>query len=131
MSIVERERVETPSRGVTVADVLERAADLLEEFGWCRSRAAQDASGECVVVTAATVDAFCLLGAYWRAGLDLDFDGFYEYGPNWAAFPLQVARDRLAKAGLDKDDYWNDAPGRTKAEVVQALRSAAEKAREA
>lgn len=113
MSIVERERVETEVAPVTAKDVLHRTADLLEEFGWVQCSFGQDALGNEVSPTSPHVDRFCVLGAMGRACVDLGLDygdreGFYGKNPpsgHWMAF--------------------NDAKGRTKAEVVSELRARA------
>lgn len=114
MSIVERERVETEvvTPPVTTKDVLHRAADLLEEFGWCQGNSALAEDGEAVFSQNFETDkrrrvAFCHNGAIKQAKIDLGFHGQTGWGDD-AAF------------------RWNDEPGRTKAEVVTRLRNAAE-----
>lgn len=112
MTIVERETVRE-CVPVTTADVLNRAADLLEsgEWGWCQGGARIG-------------DGLCMLGAVAAAvgrvpagkGIDLDHDARYV-----------AAREALAanNSGLGT---WNDVLGRTKAEVVARLREAARNA---
>lgn len=107
-----------PERVVTDADVLERAADLLEEFGWCQGAAARDEAGKSIVGTWERAVSFCHNGAIYRAACDLGvssslFDGRWE---------------RLI--GDSDAHLWNDVPGRTKQEVVARLRDAAATARE-
>jgi hypothetical protein len=88
----------------TVRDVLHRAADLLEEFGWCQGRAGSKADG-----------AMCAGGAVIEAVAD------FRNGPNfWTTWSRFCEKYRGTS--------WNDAPGRTKEEVVTALREAAERA---
>jgi hypothetical protein len=90
---------------VTTADVLNRAADLLEEFGWCQGRAGSKAEG-----------TMCLDRAIGEAEKDL-------------GILLARARTTLSEhIGIPLPFIWNDTPGRTKEEVVRALREAARNA---
>jgi hypothetical protein len=110
MSVIEQERVE--ERTVTEADVLNRAADLLEEFGWCQAEMGSKGTG-----------SFCAAGAMIEAAHELG----YPPRPDETLFGFA---DRLLFGGsLSHKRTWmfNDAHGRTKAEVVFALRSAAER----
>lgn len=102
MSIVERERVQTEV--VTTRDVLHRAADLLSEFGWCQGREGSLDEGE-----------ICAMGAVNEAARSLGV-------PFRRDDALDLALDRIAPYVPE----WNDAPGRTKEEVVAALRHTAE-----
>lgn len=92
---------------VTVADVLTRAADLLGEFGWTQQGVGSKAEGE-----------MCMIGACVEAAKDLGRNGW-----SIALDNVGVGRTGESIGG------WNDAPGRTKAEVVAKLREAAEAAR--
>lgn len=106
MSVVERE-VEVPVVApVTTRDVLHRAADLLEEFGWCQLDDGSKASG-----------SMCLIGSVRAAAGDL---GFNE------ALALRSVYASPAIPSLPM--HWNDAPGRTREEVIARLREAAETA---
>lgn len=100
---------------LTVAEVLDRAADLIEPEGkWVQGRyGAWDASfgGYC---------AFCLYGAVHEIGGHTDVTR--------AADGLL---DALTLGGIGSAIDWNDAPDRTQTEVVANLREAAAKAREA
>ena len=115
MSVIERERVEAPQRVVTEADVLERAADLLEEFGWCQGGTAFDANGVLTYALAKNAVSFCAGGAIIRASVDLGLVG----NGSWDLVPRSLS-------GIPS---WNDDPGRTKTEVVARLREAAARAR--
>lgn len=110
---------------VTVADVLTRAADLLEEFGWCKFRPAEDDCGKPTHVMASTARGFCLLGAICRA--EIEYGSRKSYGGDWDRFPLGDVAHRWRPI-IGVADFWNDDPGRTKAEVVAKLREAAERA---
>jgi hypothetical protein len=96
---------------ITAADTLNRAADLLEEFGWCQNALGSKALGE-----------MCAVGALCDAHKDLGA------GP-------EIFRDVLGALGLpltetaaDKLAGWNDASGRTKDQVVARFREAARRA---
>lgn len=87
---------------MTPRDVLLKAADLIEERGW--------GQGFCRTSPCA-VDAISTTGAKsdWPAG----------------GRALEALRDHLQVPSIAG---WNDQPGRTQAEVVTALREAAERA---
>lgn len=104
---------------VTTRDVLHRAADLLEEFGWCQQSAGRSSDG----VRLGLYDddfnhavAYCRNGAVGQACLDLGV------GLSWAN------KHGLLGNGTAYEVAFNDAPERTKAEVVARLREAAEAA---
>lgn len=101
----------------TVAEVLERAADLLEEYDWCQGEFAKDSDGCAVVWESDKAQSFCALGVAYRAWSDL----------GQPHFPLVTSMQGY----LDVRDVtaWNDEPGRTKAEVIAKLREAATLAR--
>lgn len=88
-----------------VSEMLERAALLLEEFGWCQGRAGSREEGElCLVAAIATFPEGFTSGELVR---------------------------RFAAAGIPNTPCglelaaWNDVPGRTRSEVVAKLREAA------
>jgi hypothetical protein len=93
---------------VTPADLLLRAADLLEEFGWRQMHVGSKRQG-----------AFCALGAINTATSDHGL----ERGAEW-----QEARQILERLVGGSVAHWNDADGRTRAEVVAKLREAASQA---
>jgi len=107
-----------------VAEILNRAADLLEKPGaWTQGAYARDALGvgvQSVFEMPADAGCFCIAGAVARAG-----------GPErmWGA--LIPVIDLLGLERADEAVQWNDDPRRTQAEVVAALREAARKASEA
>src|SRR5689334_11279831 len=77
MSVVEvAPRTET----VTEADVLERAADLLEEFGWCQHAPARDEFGLGITPLDRGAVSFCMTGAFERAIFDLTGLSWREMG---------------------------------------------------
>lgn len=106
---------------MTPREVLLKAAELVER-GWCQGHGATDKSGNTVDRDADDAACFCALGAISRATQgtkqsvrnDLFWDARARLG------------DVVDQAGFMGVAPWNDAPGRTQAEVVQALRQAAE-----
>ena len=99
-----------------IADILDRAADLIEPEGaWTQ----MDWGNR--------EDCFCMLGAVaYAAGIDPDSP--------WSGNPACEARVPLTEVigvPIFELTEWNDTPGRTQAEVVAKLREAAAKAREA
>lgn len=93
-----------------VADVLNGAADLIERDGWCQNQYRSVDGGRCL--TRALADA-----------LDLPLNGpaLWQHNPLYldAEAVLQHVTGRWTIVG------FNDEPGRTKAEVVAAIRAAA------
>lgn len=105
----------------TFADILLRAADLVEPEGaWIQGELGLTEDGE--VVTADEIDravCFCMSGAVWKA-IDLPYAAAYKIVLDGIFPVLNVAARQANGVGP-----WNDAPGRTQAEVVAALRKAA------
>jgi hypothetical protein len=95
-----------------VSEILNAAADLLEKPGaWTQQDYAFDPDGVAVDARNERASCFCALGAIRHAG-------GYPDDVNPAASVLgQFVGDLVCD--------WNDAPGRTQAEVVAALRAAA------
>jgi hypothetical protein len=104
VTVVVEEQQVTEKSEVTERDVLLRAADLLEEFGWRQESYGSKEEGR-----------MCAMGAIYEAAIDFKMDVAYE------------AETCLARhVGWSHVASWNDAPERTKAEVVAALRLAAQ-----
>jgi hypothetical protein len=100
---------------LTVREVLLAAAETCER-GWCRGSFALDETGDCVCSSSSVAVAWCVRGAIHRnaptfALCDAAIDSFQQH---------------LDSAGLGHAMEWNDQSGRTQAEVVAALRAAAE-----
>ena len=106
---------------MTVADVLDAAADLIEPEGaWCQKALGFDALG-CSVGAADDIEravCFCAAGAIWRV-------------VGHHSSRVQAVFEQLNKAtgGTGGVGHWNDARKRTQAEVVAKLREAAALAR--
>lgn len=119
-----------PGKSKTVADILTAAADLIDKPGaWTQEEYARDserhgigwlprlrADGVCFCTVGAIAASTPTTVRHW---------GDIEDGP-----AAQALADHL---GIHRDAIpdWNDAPERTQAEVVAALRAAADKARTA
>lgn len=101
-------------RTPTIADVLLRAAEYVER-GWTQGTGARSAKGRRVVVTGRAAVCWCAEGAIHMAARDNE-------ETIWQARTvlLRVLPDEVTSI-MD----WNDAPSRTQAEVVDALRRAA------
>ncbi len=89
-----------------VADVMNGAADLIERDGWAQGQYLNVHTG-----------GRCADGAITAAGVGVTY-----YVRNQAREVLR------AYIGGNAPVIWNDVPGRTKAEVVAALRAAAKDA---
>jgi hypothetical protein len=105
-----------------VADVLDRAADLLEQPGkWTQGAAARTADGEMTFAADPAAACFCMWGAIARVSDD------YEAID---CRPIRMITQPLGCAATPGNlGRYNDKLGRTQAEVVAALRSAATAAR--
>lgn len=91
------------------------AVDLLEQKGWTQGAFAQDVEGCIVSPMDPRAVCFCTLGAISKCGDD-----------NYRAAAVTVSKWlRQNYAGVNGIVDWNDARGRTKEEVVAALRAAA------
>ena len=103
----------------TKRDVLHRAADLLEEFGWCRFNFGSNAEGDALASDDPRADRFCLLGALSRACLDLGL----SYADRSRFYP-----ELSAVIGDRHPMMFNDSVAKDKNEVVAVLRKAADRA---
>jgi hypothetical protein len=117
------------------SEVLDRAADLIEPEGaWTQFIAAAEApladpddvptdeDGDIIEPdeTAPEMRCWCATGAIWKAA---------NLGPFPAAPMAEAATDFVRQVVGYSVTSWNDAPERTQAEVVAALRKAADLAR--
>lgn len=101
---------------MTPREVLLKAAALVER-GWTQDAGARSAKGNHVRSTGRAAVCWCAEGAIQKAAFGGD-----GYAYHFAKGALLRA---LPKRALSIPD-WNDAPGRTQAEVVAALKAAAE-----
>lgn len=96
----------------TVAAVLERAADLIELEGrWTRKEMARDRNGRYAEPRSPKAVCWCMAGA-----------AHHVAGDTMSAI---IAVNQMRRVTLGSVSLWNDTPGRTQAEVVTALRTAA------
>lgn len=102
---------------LSVAEVLERAADLIEPEGaWAQKSWARDMFGSPDAIPGEEV-CWCLWGSIYKIS-------GYEF------YVTDAAINHVMGVVGDPPITWNDAAERTQAEVVAALREAAKKARE-
>jgi len=101
-----------------IANILERAAKLIETKGWTQGSYARDANGEAVSILDKNAECFCIIGALSHESLGYDF--------NIRCKAYQFAANIICNKCLPT---WNDTHGRTKEEVITFLKSAAELAR--
>ena len=98
---------------MTTADVLGRAADLVEE-GWTQDTFAEDEYGNGCDWSSEEAVVWCVSGAIRAAA-----------GPGG---PYKLALAVLRQEIGPRVAAWNDDPDRTQAEVVATLRAAARRA---
>jgi len=121
----------------TVSEILNAAADLLEKPGaWVQGWLAGDEYGrpQRTMVTGADFCAkcWCVFGAIQKAGWlaarseekAVGYKGIVSYHRKYPEMGMSVAKT-LGLGTVSELMAWNDAPGRTQAEVVAALRAAA------
>ena len=104
---VETRPVVVPVREKSVADVLRHAARIIEERGWTQLEGSRSHP--------ASDSRVCLVGSVEVAGGSdaiLYGNWFARWFGRYAGSPIPMA--------------WNDTPGRTAAEVIAALRAAAD-----
>lgn len=86
------------------------AAEFLDRHGWCQGAYARDKDGEIVRANDPAARSFCA-----EAALSMSYPNTYQF---------VCAFNAVQQACNDILSNWNDAPGRTKAEVVDLLRKA-------
>jgi len=100
---------------VTTAEILRKAADLIEPEGkWTQGYYARNSSGDIRVATDSEAVCWCAIGAIRKVS------------HTTASREAIVVAQMLGFKGSDELVNWNDAKGRTQAEVVAALRAAAD-----
>lgn len=102
------------------SDILSAAADLIEPEGrWTQGVYARRDGRQVAIQDIEDADCFCAVGAIKRIT-----------GGPVSGYLTDVLNGIGRRRGYDHVAAWNDAPERKQAEVVAALRQAAEKARE-
>ena len=105
---------------MSVADVLDRAADLIKPEGaWTRGAYARDEHNDSIDTLHPDAKCFCAMGAVYRAA---GASSLYKTGR--IDVVNDVRKHLITVVGTTMASF-NDAPERTQAEVVAALRSAA------
>lgn len=109
----------------TTADVLREAARLIEEGGWTQGALARTLRGLSVEPGSGQAVAWCAAGALLRASVAM------ASGPYRDEYARRLYRDAMEQLDAVVGQRggavaWNDAPGRTREEVVAALLMAAE-----
>lgn len=104
---------------MNTSDILNRAADLIEEKGWT-SGSGWPGEAE---YGGSEMGGLCLEGGI-MAALGLN------YGQRWDDIFKTCPAVHAVNAYLERDEGyalydWNDAPGRTAAEVIEVLRACA------
>jgi hypothetical protein len=106
---------------VKTSEVLNKAADLIEERGWVRGSAGWPGMGP----------GLCLEGGMMAAcGETFTSVNLFEF---WACPAYRAVQEHLDLTPGEGADHqplsppyrWNDAPTRTEAEVIETLRAAA------
>lgn len=94
----------------TTKEILAEARELIAK-GWTQGTPARNADGDDCGVYESEAQCFCSLGALWRAagGIGVAVD---------AANALRAGATGSLASSIS---FWNDAPGRTQAEVLAAF----------
>ena len=111
---------------MNTSEVLNRAADVIEERGWTQGGDSNDQPWD-------GPNGVCLEGGIAAAaGLDRRFGGFpdlYNGCPAYEAVVSHLGLNPMPKRGgapiMDAVWQWNDKPGRTASEVIEVLRACA------
>lgn len=94
------------------ADGLREARRLLAEVGWTQHESARNAAGRVVYFNDPSVTCFCISGAMAKSsGMHMAWNEF----EGWDLLRRVLIKNPVGP--FDPID-WNDAPGRTKAEVL-------------
>lgn len=98
-------------------DVLKKAAEFIEAFGWTQGTMARTEMGNSCGPNCALATCFCTVGAIKRAIFLLAGNSPEVFHRAIGLFCDAVETNNVPR--------WNDTPGRTKEEVIDALRRAA------
>ncbi len=109
------------------SEVLDRAADLIEERGWTQGGGGwfpESLPCDAPLCAEGALKAACVEAAALEGGHYTDF----HYGRDWMKTGEQTGALRAVRNYLDDASpvfAWNDEPGRTGPEVIAVLRAAA------
>lgn len=116
---------------MTPQELLLKAADLIEHNDWTQGAYARNVNGCGVYPNSISAMSFCVVGAMTRTVFDESRERLLREGKSDSAADQILGRQAadLLTSQICQSDVpdWNDDPARTKAEVVQALRAAAER----
>ena len=101
--------------------LLRRAAELLEDRGWQKGITYNPSTG------AFDVEGALCFTAGAKASAMIDGGAIESLVPNAKSAAVWVAWETLSWAVGRDPIAWQDSPGRTATEVIEALRSAAER----
>ncbi len=95
---------------LTTSQVLNKAADLIEERGWRRGPGMQiDSVGLCLEQAVSAAAGNIIAGSY----------AYLQ------AIPCAAGHALIEHLGNNQPYIWNDEPGRTASEVIEVLRATA------
>ena len=100
-----------------IEDVLQDAAEVMEDLDWAQGTMARDGEGKEVAAINPAAVSICVTGAVYRATLGC--------GSNGRALVRKVALRWVERATGYAPSLFNDAIAKDKDEVVAALRKAA------
>ena len=101
-----------------------KAAQVVEAGYWSQGEYARDKEGFGKAIDSPTADTWCVTGVVWSEARKRKIDGRSLY---WAWERLTGALVDLAPKFVGSVTLYNDTPGRTKEEIAQLLRRAAER----
>ena len=105
------------------SEALSKAADLLENTGWCQDCPAVDANGNAVGVWDPEAVAWCARGALQKV---IGPDSLAALMRARVSLVIEVSRGTVPPEGRYVSlTAWNDVAGRTAEEVIAAMRRAA------
>lgn len=104
---------------MTAVDLLKETRRLIDEIGWTQGAYARDDRGAFADVEDPKAVCFCLSGAIRRARLNLDEAAYSDSATAATLFIAEAGPGRSIPA-------WNDAPSRTKDDVLKTLDKAIE-----
>ena len=100
--------------------LLKGAREALVNKGWCQRATARDGNGDVVYPLANTATAFCAIGAIHYAG----GKGFDQYSKIAILSRRYLWKAIAARTSSQIIEDYNDAPGRTKEEVIEVFDAA-------
>lgn len=106
-----------------IAKILNKAADLIETKGWCQWNEALDKYGDSVAFDSKKAASFCMMGAIYRVSEEI-----IHVFPIIQTLSKSIRTNSTSIPESAHISDYNDAPRRTKKQVIAKLRKAAQKA---